>query len=111
MMDQLPELHKRILLAIPSGSENAITIAWLMDKLAISRNDRRTVSAVIESLVLDHGFPIGTSSKAESKGIFLCKTEDDLKLACHTLNSMATQTLKRHKQLIANYNKGVKTDE
>lgn len=100
----LPELHSRVLAAIPLGRANAIPTTHLMDKLAINRDMKRQVHAVIESLVMDYGQPIGTSSKSETKGIYVIQDEDDLKLAMHTLNSRAQQILNRHRKLIENFN-------
>jgi hypothetical protein len=55
---------------------------------------------------MNYEIPIGTSSDSEYKGIFFIDNEEDLKLACHTLNSRAMANLKRHKKLIENFNKG-----
>jgi hypothetical protein len=102
---ELPELHWRVLGAIPSGKEQSIPISYLMEKLAISQTDRRRINNIINDLIFEYGYPIGTSSKEESKGIFFIEDERDLSLACHTLNSRAMSNLKRHKQIIDNFNK------
>jgi hypothetical protein len=101
---ELPELHANVLAALPVGRENAITISYLMDKLAISQSDRRRVSNTISELIFKYGYPIGTSSDELTKGIFLIENEADLTLACRTLNSRAMANLKRHKKIIENFN-------
>lgn len=101
----MTELHWRVLAGIPSGRENAIPISYLMERLAINKNERRKVNYIINDLIFTYGYPLGTSSEQGTKGIFLIEDEDDLSLACHTLNSRAMGALKRHKKLIENYNK------
>jgi hypothetical protein len=101
---ELPELHWRVLGAIPSGKEKSITISYLMERLGFSQSGRRKVNIIIRELIFDYGYPIGTSSEQDSKGIFLIEDERDLSLACHTLNSRAMSNLERHKQLIKNFN-------
>lgn len=100
----LPELHTKVLSAIPEGREKSIPISYLMEKLAISQTDSRKINNVINDLIFNYGYPIGTSSEQQSKGIFFIDNEDDLRLACHTLNSRAMGALRRHKRIIENFN-------
>jgi hypothetical protein len=102
--EELPELHWRVLGAIPNGQENSIAISYLMENLRISQSNRRHINTVINDLIFKFGYPIGTSSERGTKGIFFIDNEDDLSLACRTMNSRAMASLKRHKQIIQNFN-------
>jgi hypothetical protein len=101
---QIPELHQRVLSVIPTGREDAITISYILDKLGLNVNSRREVSQAISDLIFKYQYPIGTSSDTETKGVFLINDDEDLRLACRTLNSRAMNILNRHKQIITNFN-------
>ena len=100
----LPELHRKVLSVIPGGRRNAIPISYVLDKLGLTQQDRRRVSTALSELVFKYGYPIGSSSDDDAKGVFIIENEADLKLACHTLNSRATKVLERHRKIIENYN-------
>ncbi|MED4456174.1 hypothetical protein [Metabacillus fastidiosus] len=99
----MPYLHWRVLEAIPQGKENSIPIAYLMEKLAISQLDRRKVNNIINDLINDYDYAIGTSSQKDSRGIFLIEDERDLNLAAHTLNGRAMAILNRQKKISENF--------
>ncbi|MGG3803481.1 hypothetical protein [Metabacillus fastidiosus] len=99
----MPYLHWRVLEAIPQGKENSIPIAYLMEKLAISQLDRRKVNNIINDLINDYDYAIGTSSQKDSRGIFLIEDERDLNLAAHTLNGRAMAILNRQKKISDNF--------
>jgi len=99
----MPELHKRILALIPIGHENAITITNLIEKLGLKASDRRTVNYIIDDLIYDYGYPIGTNSAGENKGIFFMDKDDDLQAGCRALRSRAVAMFKKEKKIIENY--------
>lgn len=100
----LPELHGRVLAVIPTGKRNAITISYIIDKLALDRQqDRRKITLILKDLIFIYGYPIGSSSDDDTKGVFLIGDEDDLNLACRTLNSRAQQVLKRQEKITENF--------
>jgi hypothetical protein len=102
---ELPEFHARILAAIPTGQDSAITISYLIDKMGLTVDSRRSVNQVLSDLIFKYEYPIGTSSDTSTKGVFLIEDEADLRLAARTLNSRAMKVLSRHKKIIENFNK------
>ncbi|MBO1005754.1 hypothetical protein [Pseudogracilibacillus auburnensis] len=100
----LPDFHKKILSVVPVGKRSAIPISYMIDKLGLTVQDRRKVSMALSELIFEYGYPIGSSSDDNTKGVFLIENEDDLRVACRTLNSRATQVLKRHRKIIENFN-------
>jgi hypothetical protein len=102
---ELPEFHARILAAIPTGQDSAITISYLIDKMGLTVDSRRSVNQVLSDLIFKYEYPIGTSSDTSTRGVFLIEDEADLRLAARTLNSRAMKVLSRHKKIIENFNK------
>lgn len=100
----LPEFHEKVLSVIPTGQKNSITISYIIDKLGLTGQARRKITLALNDLIFIYGLPIGSSSDDDTRGVFLIDNEDDLQLACRTLNSRAMQVLKRHKKIIENYN-------
>lgn len=100
----LPEFHEKVLSVIPAGQKNSITISYIIDKLGLTGQARRKITLALNDLIFIYGLPIGSSSDDDTRGVFLIDNEDDLQLACRTLNSRAMQVLKRHKKIIENYN-------
>lgn len=101
----LPELHAQVLANIRVGKNNAITINYIIDRLALNRQqDRRKITLVLNDLIFLYGYPIGSSSDEETKGVFLIKDERDLTAACRTLDSRAIGLLERSRKVVENFN-------
>ncbi|MGV3465552.1 MAG: hypothetical protein ACO1OT_09700 [Heyndrickxia sp.] len=100
----LPEFHQKVLSVIPTGKDDSITISYIINKLGLNGQARRKITLVLNDLIFKYGYPIGSSSDDNTRGVFLIDNEEDLQLACRTLNSRAMKVLQRHKQIIENYN-------
>lgn len=84
-LSSLRESERRVyqLLERHSGAQNAILQADIAYRLGMSR---REVGATIQSLVIDHGAPIGASCGKRS-GYFLIETEEERRKAERNLRS------------------------
>jgi hypothetical protein len=100
----MSELHVRILGAIPEGRDNAEPLKYIADKLAIRKEDTRKVYSIVNELIHRYGYCIGGSSDENTKGVFMIKDEDDLKIACKTLNTRAVSLLERSRKVVENFN-------
>lgn len=92
---KLSKQEQFILDLIPYGAHNAISSKKIAEKTGINR---RTVRAIIEKLVSEYYFPIGSSSSGDA-GYFKIVTEEDFEIAQRHLKPRALKIFKRWRAL------------
>lgn len=99
--NDLPELYERLLGAIPTGRENALTLDTIL--LRAGMRDKRSAHNIIHDLIVNHGKTIGACRAGQKKGYYIVEDAEDLRLAVGALKNQFINMQKRYDALYRNY--------
>lgn len=88
----IPEEHLRVVTELEHAPNGYITKDKLLKRLNLSKNSQRYLSSLINELVVDYGVLIGST---QQKGLFICKTPEDVYMAKKSLVNLNRGILER----------------
>lgn len=101
--NSLPYNYKLVESVLREGKQSATTTRDILTLTGLK--DQRQIHEIIEQLIMKYGYVIGASRKGKYRGYYLVSNQDELKDTLHSYNEQIQTMLKRHKQLLLNYNK------
>lgn len=99
----LPLNYALVASVLREGKENSLTSTQIIQRLGWSDNSRRNVFHIINRLIEEHGYLIGSSRKGEHKGFFLISNHDEFMETVRTGTKQAHSELRKINKLKENY--------
>ena len=93
---ELPGEHLAVFQIISNSKEKYVTRNSILAQLEGKRMDGRRLSQIINDLIMVYGMPVGASSRQDTKGYFIIKTDLDKYLAGRDLYARASSMMKRY---------------
>ena len=93
---ELPGEHLDVFQIISNSKEKYVTRNSILAQLEGKRMDGRRLSQIINDLIMVYGMPVGASSRQDTKGYFIIKTDLDKYLAGRDLYARASSMMKRY---------------
>lgn len=100
---EIPFNYELVASLLKEGKDNAITSKQIIKQLGWKGNDQRNVFHIVEQLIKNHGYLIGSSRKGEYKGYYLISNDDEYMETMRTYNSQIQSMLNRHRKLQESY--------
>jgi hypothetical protein len=99
----LPRNFSLVAAMLKEGKENAITTKEIIKRLGWKGNDQRNVFHIINRLIEEHGYLIGSSRKGESRGYYLISNIAELDETVKVAEKQANSELRKIRKLRENY--------
>ena len=93
---ELPGEHLAVFQIIANSKEKYVTRSSILAQLEGKRMNGRRLSQIINDLIMVYGMPVGASSRQDTKGYFIIKTDLDKYLAGRDLYARASSMMKRY---------------
>ena len=93
---ELPGEHLAVFQIISNSKEKYVTRNSILAQLEGKRMNGRRLSQIINDLIMVYGMPVGASSREDTKGYFIIKTDLDKYLAGRDLYARASSMMKRY---------------
>ena len=93
---ELPGEHLAVFQIISNSKEKYVTRNSILAQLEGKRMNGRRLSQIINDLIMVYGMPVGASSRQDTKGYFIIKTDLDKYLAGRDLYARASSMMKRY---------------
>lgn len=93
---ELPEQHLAVFRIIANSKNKYVTRNSILAQLEGKRMNGRRLSQIINDLIMVYGMPVGASSRQDTKGYFIIKTDLDKYLAGRDLYARASSMMKRY---------------
>ena len=93
---ELPGEHLDVFQIISNSKEKYVTRSSILAQLEGKRMNGRRLSQIINDLIMVYGMPVGASSRQDTKGYFIIKTDLDKYLAGRDLYARASSMMKRY---------------
>ena len=93
---ELPGEHSAVYQIISNSKEKYVTRQSILAQLEGKRMDGRRLSQIINDLIMVYSMPVGASSRQDTKGYFIIKTDLDKYLAGRDLYARASSMMKRY---------------
>lgn len=90
--DQLSKDEQAVLNLIPRGIERTVTAT---DIANITGMSRRRIASIIQVLVVNHSYPIGSLRKMDHHGYFIAETREQLNMAMMPLVGQVREMQRR----------------
>lgn len=95
-LKEMTHLEKQIFMLLPSGIDNLISTKEIESILGI---DKRHIMAIIETLILKYGIPIGSSRQPNHYGYFIATNEEEKRIGVYSLIQQINATKERVKRV------------
>ena len=92
----IPREHFAVYDVIANSNEKYVTRNSILAQLEGKRMNGRRLSQIINDLIMVYGMPVGASSREDTKGYFIIKTDLDKYLAGRDLYARASSMMKRY---------------
>ena len=96
---ELPGEHLDVFQIISNSKEKYVTRSSILAQLEGKRMNGRRLSQIINDLIMVYGMPVGASSRQDTKGYFIMKTDTDKYLAGRDLYTRASSMLDRYEAI------------
>ena len=96
---ELPGEHLAVFQIIANSKEKYVTRSSILAQLEGKRMNGRRLSQIINDLIMVYGMPVGASSRHDTKGYFIMKTDTDKYLAGRDLYTRASSMLERYEAI------------
>lgn len=96
---ELPGEHLDVFQIISNSKEKYVTRSSILAQLEGKRMNGRRLSQIINDLIMVYGMPVGASSRHDTKGYFIMKTDLDKYLAGRDLYTRASSMLERYEAI------------
>lgn len=96
---ELPGEHLAVYQIISNSKEKYVTRSSILAQLEGKRMNGRRLSQIINDLIMVYGMPVGASSRQDTKGYFIIKTDLDKYLAGRDLYTRASSMLERYEAI------------
>lgn len=93
---ELPGEHLAVFQIIANSNNKYVTRNSILAQLEGKRMNGRRLSQIINDLIMVYGMPVGASSRQDTKGYFIIKTDLDKYLAGRDLYARASSMMKRY---------------
>lgn len=93
---ELPGEHLDVFQIILNSNNKYVTRQSILAQLEGKRMNGRRLSQIINDLIMVYGMPVGASSRQDTKGYFIIKTDLDKYLAGRDLYARASSMMKRY---------------
>ena len=93
---ELPEEHLAVFRIISNSKNKYVTRNSILAQLEGKRMNGRRLSQIINDLIMVYDMPVGASSRQDTKGYFIIKTDLDKYLAGRDLYARASSMMKRY---------------
>ena len=93
---ELPGEHSAVYQIISNSKEKYVTRNSILAQLEGKRMNGRRLSQIINDLIMVYDMPVGASSRQDTKGYFIIKTDLDKYLAGRDLYARASSMMKRY---------------
>lgn len=97
----LPSTYEAVAGVLREGKAEAITSTDIV--MLTSAGSKRDVHEIIEQLIVQHGYVIGSSRSGKHRGYYLISNASELQESLHTYNNQIQSMMKRHKKLRENF--------
>ena len=88
--------HLDVFQIIANSNNKYVTRQSILAQLEGKRMNGRRLSQIINDLIMVYGMPVGASSREDTKGYFIIKTDLDKYLAGRDLYARASSMMKRY---------------
>ena len=92
----IPDEYIAVYNIIANSKNKYVTRASILAQLEGKRMNGRRLSQIINDLIMVYGMPVGGSSRQDTKGYFIIKTDLDKYLAGRDLYARASSMMKRY---------------
>lgn len=96
---ELPGEHLAVYQIISNSNEKYVTRQSILAQLDKDFRYGRRLSQIINELVMVYKVPVGASSRMETRGYFIMKTDTDKYLAGRDLYTRASSMLERYEAI------------
>lgn len=98
---ELTQDHIKVLNVLRNTKHNIITKQSIFNQLNMefTKNNERWLQHTINSLVVEHGYPIGYSYKKDTRGYFWIKSKEQMDLALLSIKRHIEGSMKRYEAL------------
>lgn len=97
----LPETYRAVAGVLREGKAEAVTSKDIVMLTGVA--SKRDVHEIIEQLIVQHGYVIGSSRAGNHRGYYLISNATELQESLTTYNNQIQSMMKRHKKLNQNY--------
>lgn len=101
----LPLAHELVAGVLREGKDNSLTSKEIIKLLGWNGNERRSLFHIIQELINEYDYIIGTSRSGVHRGYYLITNSDELVDTLRPYNAQIMAMLKRYKKLNENYAK------
>src|SRR5699024_9629641 len=93
---ELPGEHLAVFQIISNSKEKYVTRNSILAQLEGKRMNGRRLSQIINDLIMVYDMPVGESSRVDTKGYFIIKTDLDKYLAARNIYTRTTTMMKQY---------------
>lgn len=99
----LPYNYALFAAVLKEGKENSLTISEIIQRLGWKENDRRNIYHIVNRLIVEYGYLIGSSRNGVNRGYYLISNHDEYKETIRVAEKQAQSELNKIKKLQENY--------